>query len=249
MCYLIKNWGLILLLCSSMLYAEEVTIFFNDDYRPVSYKNAQGKPVGPAYDLLKYHEGRGNTKFIFELSNWKRAYEMALRGKGGVIGLSKTKKRMALFDYSEPFYLIPIDVIVKKGNEFTFNSTADLKGKVVGVTNDASYGNEFNAAMENKVFEVDINYSIAVRLKKLLYDRIDCIVTGGGENGLLMALKSDPFLYEKRDQFVILKHGLGADPLYLGFHKKMKMQHFLLDFNKSIKEAMDKGVIPKISNR
>jgi polar amino acid transport system substrate-binding protein len=228
----------------SALWAEEVVVFASDDYRPVSFRNEQGKEDGIAYALIKHYEQLTGRKVILDMASWKRSYLLAEKGKGGIIGLSKTKARSEIFDYSEPFYESIVGIVVKKGKEFPFNSVADLKGKLIGVTNGASYGEEFDNALAAKLFDVDMNYASDIRLKKLLYGRVDCAVVNNGELGLDEMIKKDPELLNKRAQFVYLSKPLVRDPLYLAFHKSMKMQTFLIEFNRAIKDAKEKSVIP-----
>ncbi|MEJ2795892.1 transporter substrate-binding domain-containing protein [Iodobacter sp. LRB] len=230
--------------CCSALWAEEVTIFASDDYRPVTFRNDQGQEDGIGYTVLKHYEQLSGNKVILDMASWKRSYLLAEKGKGGIIGLSKTKARLEIFDYSEPFYESIVGLVVKKGKEFPFNSVADLKGKIISVTNTASYGEEFDHALAAKLFQVDVNYTSDVRLKKLLYDRVDCAVVNNAENSLDSMLKKDPELLSKRDQFVYLSKPLVRDPIHLAFHKSMKMQAFLTEFNRAIKDAKQKGMIP-----
>ncbi|MFC7419261.1 substrate-binding periplasmic protein [Iodobacter arcticus] len=239
--------ALCLLLCilySTTLYADEVTVFASDDYQPITFRNEQGKEEGIAYALIKHYEQLSGNKVYLDMASWKRSYSLAEKGKGGIIGLSKTKARLEIFDYSEPFYESIVGLVVKKGREFPFNSVADLKGKLISVTNAASYGEEFDHARLAGLFYVDVNYASDVRLKKLLYDRVDCAVVNNGDQGLEVILKKDPDLLNKRDQFVYLPKPLVRDPLYLAFHKSMKMQGWLTAFNRAIKDAKLKGVIP-----
>lgn len=235
--------GLLLLLMVSAVSGGEVTIFANDDYRPVSYKNERGESVGVAQDLLKYHEQLSKESLKVEMSSWRRAYELALKGQGGIIGLSKTPERLAIFDYSEPFMENMIGVVVIKNKAFPFYSVADLKGKMVGITNGASYGAELDRAIAQQLFRVDYNYSTTIRLKKVLHQRVDCALLGGGSEALALALKSDPELFANRDRFMFLSSAIAVDPLYLGFHKSMKMTKFLQNFNQTIKKARSKGLL------
>ncbi len=241
--YLNQFWFVLLIFDIPIAGAESITIYANEDYRPIIYKNTQGQASGIAYELLMRHEKLSGNKIALEMSSWRRAYELALRGHGGIIGLSKTKQRLALFDYSDSFFSVEVSVVVKKGGEFPLRSVNDLKGKLVGVTNGASYGDEFNLALAHHVFAADFNYSSTIRLKKLLHDRIDCIVIGGGRQGLLLALNTDPELLAHREQFILLEPPLTYDPLYLGFHKSMKMKGFLSEFNKTIKTAKSSGLL------
>jgi polar amino acid transport system substrate-binding protein len=228
----------------SALWADEVTIFASDDYRPVTFRNEQGKEDGIAYALIKHYEQLSGRKVIVDMASWKRSYLLAEKGKGGIIGLSKTKARLEIFDYSEPFYESMVGIVVKKGKEFPFNSVVDLKGKLIGVTNGASYGDEFDNALAAKLFYVDMNYASDIRLKKLLYGRVDCALVTNGEFGLNEMIKKDPELSNKRAEFAYLNKPLVRDPLYLAFHKSMKMQTFLIEFNRAIKDAKERGVIP-----
>jgi polar amino acid transport system substrate-binding protein len=239
--------GFFIFLClfyCSTLWAEEVLIFASDDYRPVTFRNEQGQEDGIGTTLIKHYEHLSGNKVIVDMASWKRSYLMAEKGRGGIIGLSKTKARLEIFDYSEPFYESIVGLVVKKGKEFPFNSVADLKGKLISVTNAASYGEEFDHALAAKLFQVDVNYASDVRLKKLLYDRVDCAIVNNAENSLDSMLKKDPDLFSKRDQFVYLSKPLVRDPIHLAFHKSMKMQAFLVEFNRAIKDAKQKGVIP-----
>ena len=234
---------LCLFYCST-LWAEEVLIFAGDDYHPVTFRDEQGREDGIGTTLIRHYEHISGNKVILDMASWKRSYLMAEKGKGGIVGLSKTKARLEIFDFSEPFHESIVGLVVKKGKEFPFSSVADLKGKLISVTNAASYGEAFDNALAAKLFQVDVNYAFDVRLKKLLYDRVDCAVVNDAENGLDTLLKKYPDLFNKRDQFVYLSKPLVRDPIYLDFHKSMKMQAFLVEFNRAIKDAKQKGVIP-----
>ncbi|AZN35628.1 substrate-binding periplasmic protein [Iodobacter ciconiae] len=229
----------------SALWAEEITIFGSDDYPPISFRNEQGQFDGIAHTLIKHYEQLSGHKVTLEMASWKHAYLLAEQGKGGIIGLSKTKSRLAIFDYSDPFYDSVVGLLVKKGKEFSFNSVADLKGKLISVTNAASYGAEFDTARAAQLFKVDINYAADVQLNKLLYDLVDCVVVSHVENGIDLIVKKDPELLSKRDQFVYLRKPLVRDPVYLAFHKSMKMKAYIVGFNHAIKDAKQKGLIPR----
>ncbi|AZN35629.1 substrate-binding periplasmic protein [Iodobacter ciconiae] len=229
-------------------HSAELTIFANEEYRPITYKDQHGLASGVASDLLKYHEQRTGNKIKLEMSTWRRAYGLALKGQGGIIGLSKTAERLSIFDYSESFYDALVVVVVKKGSEFPFYSVNDLKGKRVGITNGVSYGKEFDIALGKELFIADFNYSFTGMFKKLLYGRIDCIVMAGGRRELLQILNVNPELLANQNQFVILAKPLAHDPVYLGFHKSLGMKQFLTQFNKTIKEAKSSGTLSKFGD-
>ncbi|NHQ86548.1 amino acid ABC transporter substrate-binding protein [Iodobacter sp. HSC-16F04] len=236
---------LLMLLLPFYVCAGEPLIYADDSYFPVIYKDKEGQSAGILYQLLLHHAKITGTKLEIEHTSWRRAYEFATQGRGGVIGLSKTSARLSLFDYSDPIFDDNINIVVKKGREFPFSKIEDLKGKVVGIHLGASYGEAFDQAAATKMLSADTSAVPAVRLKKLLYGRIDCALVGSGQLGLDSIVDADPELKANKAQFVILKHPLVKDTLYLGFAKNMNMLKYLQLFNQSIADAKLKKIIPE----
>ncbi|MFX5494012.1 transporter substrate-binding domain-containing protein, partial [Acinetobacter baumannii] len=87
---------------------------------PVIYAEA-GRPAGFLVDLLRRAQVYSGDEYDIQLMPWKRAYAMALRGMGGLIGVSHNSERAPLFDYSKPVYDDAIRVVVLKGQEFKFD--------------------------------------------------------------------------------------------------------------------------------
>lgn len=246
----INHYCSILLLCfaGTLSAAEEVVIFGDNNYQPVIFSDAQGHSAGILPQLLRQFARDSGAAITIKLYPWKRAYFSAEKGLGGVIGLSRTNQRMAIFDYSAPIYDDSISVIVIKGHAFPFNALADLAGKKIGVQSGASYGSEVDAAIKAGDLTVEADQSHTSRLKKLLHGRIDAAFIGNGERGLQNLLDSDEQLAANREQFVILPRPLTNDLLYLGFAKSMHMQAFLQRFNTWLAEAQKNRSIEGISS-
>ena len=179
---------------------------------------------------------------------WKRAYSRGLNGTGGVLGLSKNKERLKLFDYSEVLYVDRILLVTLKEKAFQFSTIDDLKDKVVGGNAGSSYGDEFERG-KKQIFDYEGDYRGATnRLKKLLQGRIDIALIGPGRLGFEQAVSQDAMLLANKDKFTILPTPLVEDPNFLGFAKEMKMSDFLKQLNQDLKQAQMTGEIEAIVN-
>lgn len=227
-------------------FGEDIVIYGNDS-KPPKYFIENNQPKGILIDIMKYVDTKLQESFSYKLYPWKRAYSKALRGDGGIIGLSKNKERLEIFDYSDVMYYDTLLFVVIKGNEFTYNDVNDLKGKKIGCQRNASFGDNFEEAKKYLIFEED--NSNKTRLLKLLNKRIDVALIGPGKVGVDNVIKNDELLYKNRDKFIIIKKPFKNDPNYLGFAKKMKMKGFLKDFNKVLNEGIQSGEIQNILNK
>ncbi len=215
--------------------ATDVLIYAGEDYPPIIYRDQQNQAQGVMAQTIANYEKVSGKKVTLELLSWRRAYEYARHGKGGVIALSKTKERQDIFDFSDVIYEDNINLVVRRGSEFPFTTLSDLKGKLIGVALGASYGDEVDTAIKNDLFRVDVNTNNTARLKKVLHQRVDAAIVSNGQVGLDAMIKADPELMARKNEFVILAVPLVRDPLYLGFAKSMKMTDFLHGFNQSLK--------------
>lgn len=131
-----------------------------------------------------------------------------------------------------------------KGNEFTYDNLADLKGKVIGIQRGASYGQKFEQS--KKILSYDEDGSGEQRLLKLLHNRIDVALIGPGKSGLMSVIKRNPELMSRKADFSVISNPFQRDPNYFAFSKKMNRQHLLLEFNKILKKGYQSGDIQKI---
>ncbi|OMH26613.1 ABC transporter substrate-binding protein [Motiliproteus sp. MSK22-1] len=211
-------------------------------------------PVKPIkYNLmvktLKHLDGKHKYGLKIEMTPWKRAYSRGLNGTGGVLGLSKNKERLELFDYSAVLYVDKILLVTLKEKAFPFSTIDDLKGKLVGGNAGSSYGDEFERGKKH-IFIYEEDYRGATnRLKKLLQHRIDVALIGTGRLGFEEALSQDAALLANKDKFAILPTPLVEDPNFLGFAKKMGMKEFINRLNQDLKQAQMAGEIDAIIER
>jgi ABC-type amino acid transport substrate-binding protein len=236
----------ILAACASIVCAAEILITGNEAKIPKIYLK-DNMPTGILIDIARYIDKRmdGYT-FTFELYPWARAYALAEHGEAGIIGLSMTTERLAIFDYSDPIYYDEVIVVVRKGKEFPFETLTDLRGKTVGIGRSGTFGDEFDNAKKSGLFLVEEDSGDVSRLEKLLAGRIDCALISPGLFSLHQTIASDANLTRAKDQFTALPRPFKRDPNYLGFAKSMHMRNFLDKFNAVLKQGLENGDIRKI---
>lgn len=236
--------GAVLIISSSLVSGEEISIFGNHKKPPKVYSD-NGIPKGILIDIMKYVDSHLPESFEYKLYPWKRAFYSAKVGKGGIIGFSKNSERQKIFDYTDVMYYDEVVLVVLKGKEFDYQSIDDLKGKRVGIQLGASYGDAFEKA-KNSIMTVDEDNNSEQRLLKLLADRIDVAVLGPGKASVNYFINHNKVLSANRGKIKTLPTPLKRDPNYLGFAKTMKKQPLIDRINKVLKRGYQSGDIPKI---
>lgn len=229
--------------------AEEIVILGNGYKIPKIYLE-EGEPRGILIDIADYVDQQMEEyTFKFQLYPWPRAYQGALRERGGIIGLSKTRERLAVFDYSDPVFYDDVIIVVKRGREFSFNTITDLENKVVGIGRGGSFGDDFEQGKRAGLFIVEEDNGPISRLRKVLAGRLDCALLSPGISSFYQLAAQDDILSKRIDDFVILPKPFKRDPNFLGFKKSLKMQPFLQEFNQVLKTGYENGIIQRIIDK
>ena len=215
--------------------ADTLKVFGDDRYAPLVYLQ-DGRPAGTLVELLRRAEKLTGDRYELELMAWKRAVSLAQRGEGGVIGVSWTQERAQWLDYSVPIYDDAIQILVRKGKGFKFSSLEDLRGKTLGGSAGASYGEAVDAAIAAGQIKVERDWGPERRLRILLAERIDGALIGNGSAGVEALFAQAPELGELRSQTELLPRPLTHDRLHLSFPKSLRAQAALERFNRAAKE-------------
>jgi ABC-type amino acid transport substrate-binding protein len=229
------------------LHAETLLVLGDDSYAPVIH-NKDGKPSGFLPAILQRASALTGDQYELRLSPWKRAYEMAARGDGGLIGVSLTQERARTFDFSKPVYDDDIQIVTLKGKSFPYAKLEDLKGKVIGGVNGASYGEEVDRAIAGGLFTMDRDVGQAGRLRKLLAGRLDAAFIGNGNSGFDGIVGSTEELRSNRERFAILPTPLARDPLHLAFAKSMNKKAAIDRFDDAVDKLRKSGELRKIQS-
>ncbi|WP_171013960.1 transporter substrate-binding domain-containing protein [Chitinivorax sp. B] len=217
------------------------------DYSIPKVHLQNGKPSGVLISILQYMDTQlVNYEFTYQLYPWARAYRSALVGEGGIIALSKTDERLAIFDYSDPIFIDEVIMVVRKTDVFTYRGIADLAGRKVGIGRDGSFGEEYEHAKKAGKLVIEEDNGPVQRLRKLLGGRIDVAFINPGRLAYELTVQSDPFLYAHQQKMAILATPFKHDVNYLGFAKKLNMKPFIQQFNTALRKGYQTGAIQKI---
>ncbi len=222
-------------LLSFNLSATEIKVVGDENYLPI-IGISNNRPSGFLVDRLAKISSHSGITFNVDLYPWARTIQMAQKNNVGIIGISKNSEREKIFDYSEPIFIDSILIVVKKGNEFKYESFKDLQGKSIGAQLGASLGNDFDEFSDQNKLNIERDRSRQSRLLKVLHQRIDVALIGNGIEGFNQIIESEPALKHNRDQFTILNKKLNEDKLYLAFDKKLHKGDELKKINAAIKK-------------
>ncbi len=231
---------------SNSVMACDVRVLGNADKYPKVYLQ-DDLAKGILVDMMKYIGKEINCHFSFQLSPWKRAYVDMQNGHGVIIGLSKSSERLKETNFSEVMYTEELKLVTLQKNTFHFKTIDDLKGKSVAFSRGASYGDDFDKAIQTGLFQAfPDNGSVKSRLMLILYERADTGVFGPGNSAIFKAIEDDNYLKINEHRFHIIETPLKQDPNYLGFAKGAFPDEFLQNINKAIRKGRESGAFAAI---
>ncbi|PTS84798.1 hypothetical protein DBR00_03080 [Pseudomonas sp. HMWF032] len=234
---------LLMMLVSAHVTASEAFMVFGAHDGFPKYYEENGEAKGIVVDISRQCLDEIQVPYRIRLMPWMRAYTMAQRGEGGVIGLSMNDERLALFDFSEPIFTERIVLVVKQGREFPFQQVGDLRGKLIGASIGASYGNVFDAAVADGTLTIIGFNETRNGLAMLMRERIDAILLGSSID-LKRLVRNNPDL--QGAMFVTLPEPFKTDSKYLGISAGLKMGWFLQKFNQCLERGYRSGAFDSI---
>ena len=223
-----------------MARAEKLIVYGSDRFPPITYLEA-GKPEGIFPRILQRLQAETGDTYDIRLVPWARVMRMASTGEGAAANISWNSERAEIYDYSVPLYLSEVVLVVRKGNEFPFETLQDLKGKLIGLGLGSSYGDAVDEAITKGVFAVDRDADQQSRMLKLLAGRVDAVFVGSGREGVRYMLESEPELRGKIDQFAILPKAVRSDPLHLVYLKTAGKKAAIERLNKAFLRLKARG--------
>ena len=110
----------------------------------------------------------------YEFFPWKRSYRYAADGKfDGSLTWAPTPERRKDFHFTEPVTFNTKVFFHLRNKPFDWKTVKDLRGMSIGVTNEYTYGREFDEAVKNKELVVSSVTYDKQNIRKLLLNRID----------------------------------------------------------------------------
>ncbi|WP_374350175.1 substrate-binding periplasmic protein [Chitinimonas sp.] len=225
--------------------AESLIVFADESWPPLVQPSPNGM-LGVIPAVMAAASKLSGDQYQLQYFPWRRAYEAALQGQGGIVGLSFNAERGDVFDYSAPFYDDNVEILSLKRHALVYRDLDDLRGKTIGGIIGASYGDRVDAAIAAGLFTVERDTSLRGRLRKLLAGRLDAAFVHGGLAAIEQVFASEPALTAHRQAFAVSPVPLLKDPLHLAFAKSMKQGAALQRFNLAIRQMTASGQLRAI---
>jgi polar amino acid transport system substrate-binding protein len=208
---------------------------------PFMYED-NGQPAGLYPLLLEAAFEEMDVDVQIEVVPWKRALATGESGETGVGGIYKNEERLQIYDYSEPLYAERLMLYVREGSEFEFNDVSDLEGKVIGAILGWSYGDAFDNARSDGLFEVEEVPDDEANFQKLILGRVDAVIAiEVASNQLLPQIDGG-------DTVTALEVPLAVNETYLVFAKSTEREALLERFNETIEAMKEDGRFDEIAS-
>ncbi|HJJ39016.1 MAG TPA: transporter substrate-binding domain-containing protein [Methanocorpusculum sp.] len=156
-----------------------------DVYEPYSWTDENGNIVGFDVDCMKWIAEEEGYDVTFDYIDWDALATYLQTGKRDIIcsGLSITPDRKEVIDFSDPYWMISIDVVSLAGKNYTMDQfyNGDLK---IGVQTGCSayeglegyLGEELYAQMKKDGKIVDTYSTFPLSMQDLKNGRVDVVI-------------------------------------------------------------------------
>ncbi|MDQ8037792.1 MAG: transporter substrate-binding domain-containing protein [Pedobacter sp.] len=225
----------LLLLLPSFVLAQTLTLAV-DPWPPFTEKNGKGVATQVVRAALKRS---GVTLKTVDVS-WDKAWEGSVAGRyDGVLAIWFDADRAQALQFSEPYMLNRLVMVVRKKDATVIKGLPDLAGRRVGVVKGYAYHPEFDAAANFPRVE---SASLSVSMGKLAAAEVEVVVDS--EVAIEHWLRRNP---KSAKQLAILPDALGERALYLALNRDVpNAEKILGDFNAAIKAMKADGSLRKL---
>lgn len=210
-------WIVLLICLSKGADAQECNVLRAggaSNWYPVSYINQKTlKAEGIAVDLVRFIGEKLAVPVSVDMETpWKRKLVNLARGDLDLsVAIYRTKEREEWYLYTSSYFVNESRVFVLKGKEFHFEQLEDLIGRIGGIPNGGSFGDEFDNFAKDKALNLQ-----GVESKKQLIK-------------MLLLRRTDYFIQDYLDAMMYLKlHGLQGDVVSLPTPISTVEVHFAL---------------------
>lgn len=187
---------------------------------PFMYADRQGRPRGVYPVMLRAIFAELALPLELLPLPWVRALTGLDRGEHGVGGLFANQERLAKYDYGQPLLVETVRLYVRRGGLRQFAGLQDLKGLRVGALRGWSYGDEFDKARKDGLFQVEVVSTDKQNFGKLERDYLDAVLTVEQTGDAVLAEGDFPSVR-------MVANPITENPSYLAFHKSTGQQDLL----------------------
>ncbi|MGB1237570.1 MAG: substrate-binding periplasmic protein, partial [Pseudomonadales bacterium] len=212
---------------------------------PMGYLE-EGEAKGFGVEITRAVLDEAGIEHHFKMVPWVRAYEEAKRGNGFIFGMFWSGERAELFEFSEPLWTEHFILVTRAGEEFSFQSMQDLKGKRVALQRVNKLSAEFTAAVNAELFTSIEIRDAESRLRFLMAGRADAAIFSPG----VAALQWSANLAGVDVAAVsVLAQPVAYKAKHLGVAKSQQRPELILKINAAIKKLRENGTLEAIKKR
>lgn len=188
---------------------------------------------------------RAGYELKIDFVPWKRAVEMASRGKyDGILGAYYSDERTRSFYYTDALVRNEEVFVQNKGKGIAYSELNDLKAYKIGGLRGSAQIKE----LQEKGFKVEETTDDLMSLKKLNAGRIDLMIVG--KSFLYYSLQNQEDMKKYKGTFEILDPPYKSYELFCPITKKRADgENVVKKFNNALQEMKDDGTYDMILER
>lgn len=156
-----------------------------------------------------------------------------------LVAAYKTAEREGYMDYSIPYTVDPVVLVVKKGAAFPYAKWDDLVAKKGVVTNGDSYGQEFDDFIKDK---------LTVQAVGTAEEAFDKIINGEADYFVYALYSANDYIFKNKlsGQVEIMPTYVSTENFYLTISKKSPLVKYLPQVNALLEKYKNDGTIDRI---
>ncbi len=219
---------------------KELTISGHPEWPSIMYQQGD-QIVGAGPEIaIKIFEELGVEAISKYEGSWDLVQEKAKSGEVDVlVAAYKTTERETYMDYSIPYTVDPVVLVVKKDKAFSYDKWEDLIDKKGVVTIGDSYGQDFDNFIKESLTVQSVN-TPEEAFTLLSNEEVDYFVYA------LYSAQDYIFKNKLADQVEIVPNYVSTENFYLTISKESPFIELLPEVNDLLKKYKDDGTIDQI---
>ncbi len=220
--------------------SKDLVISGHPEWPPIMYKQ-DDQINGVWVEIVKkiFAELWVNTISKYE-GTWDQVQEKAKNWSIDVlVAAYKTAERETYMDYSIPYTIDPIVLVVKKWASLSYSGWTDLLDKKLVVTKWDSYGQDFDNFIKEKLKVTEVSTP---------KEAFDLLENGEADYFIYALYSADNYLYTNKvaEKFDIIPKYVSSENFYVTISKKSPFASLLPKFNELLQKYKNDWTIDQI---
>ncbi|MFA7663016.1 MAG: transporter substrate-binding domain-containing protein [Patescibacteria group bacterium] len=220
--------------------SQELVVSGHPEWPPIMYQDGN-QIVGAGPEIVAKIFTELGVKSVSKYEGaWDVVQSKAKSGEVDVlVAAYKTAERETYMDYSIPYTVDPVVLIVKNGQTFAYAKNEDLIGKRGVVMLGDSYGQKFDDFIKAKLTPQTVGTP---------KDAFDLLANGQADYFVYALYSAQDYIFKNKlaDQVEILPEYVSSENFYITISKKSPFVKLLPKVNELLKKYIDDGTIDQI---